>query len=122
MIKRIHPLLIALTTASLFGCAAPSNNATAGGKPLASGPKGQFECADRNSNDYIDRAELVYLRQCGIGEDLQCGEVPASVESRPNKDEFEGGRRMLEVMDADRDDRISKLEFRAHCNSTGRSK
>lgn len=122
MIKPMSLALIALAAGTLTACATPETSAVSGGKPLASGPKGQFECADRNSNSYVDRAELVYLRQCGIGEDLQCGKVPDNVEALPARDEFEGGRRMLEVMDADGDGRISRLEFRAHCNSVGQGK
>ncbi|TBW54890.1 EF-hand domain-containing protein [Marinobacter halodurans] len=116
MIKPIAAFLSAVLGLLLVGCAATSDQ-PAPGRQLAEGPRGQFQCADRNSNDYIDRAELVYLRQCGIGEDLRCGSVPDTMEPIPAKAEFEGGRRMLEVMDADGDNRISKLEFRAHCNS-----
>ena len=79
----------------------------------------QFKCADRNGNDYIDQSELVYLRQCGIGEDLACGEVPDSSKERPAKTDFDHGLRFLQITDADGDDRISRLELRAHCNKSG---
>ncbi|MEQ5835840.1 hypothetical protein [Marinobacter sp. NFXS9] len=116
MIKPTAVYAILPLVVFLGACAAPPDQKPQTRK-MADGPRGQFECADRNSNDYIDRAELVYLRQCGVGEDLRCGSVPDTMAPIPAKDEFEGGRRMLEVMDADGDNRISKLEFRAHCNS-----
>ncbi|WP_165857718.1 EF-hand domain-containing protein [Marinobacter sp. JSM 1782161] len=112
-----NALAIALGAALLSACSTTDPQPPGGGRHLADGPRGQFECADRNSNDYIDRAELVYLHQCGVGEDLRCGPVPANVEAQAPRADFEGGRRMLEVIDADGDQRISKLEFRAHCTS-----
>lgn len=62
------------------------------------------------------RNELVHLRQCGIGEDLTCGVVPDTHGEPPPKTDFALGRGFLQRTDADGDDRISKLEFRAHCN------
>ncbi|BES73746.1 hypothetical protein RE428_47640 [Marinobacter nanhaiticus D15-8W] len=121
MIKRISPLLIALAGLAVAGCNTSGGSQEPVAQKLGAGPKDQFECADRNGNDYIDKAELVYLRECGIGEDLKCGDVPEGMETRSAGSNFEGGRRMLEIVDADRDDRISKLEFRAHCNSAGRA-
>lgn len=121
MIKRMSPLLIALVSLVLAACSSTGSSQEPSAKRLGDDPKDQFECADRNGNDYIDRAELVYLRECGIGEDLQCGDVPEGMETRSAGSNFEGGRRMLEIVDADRDERISKLEFRAHCNSAGRA-
>lgn len=119
MIKRIGMLLVPLVGLAMVGCATNETARAPSAHKMTPGPKGQFECADRNHNDYIDRAELVYLRQCGVGEDLQCGDVPEHVEDRPPSEDFEGGRRMLEVFDADGDARVSKLEFRAHCADTG---
>lgn len=106
---------------SLFGCSSNQTTQPANAPELAAGPKAQFECADRNANGYIDQTELVYLGACGVGEDLKCGKVPDVVEAHPSGDELEGGRRILKVIDVDGDDRISRLEFRAHCNSTGRA-
>ncbi|MDO6442301.1 MULTISPECIES: hypothetical protein [unclassified Marinobacter] len=79
----------------------------------------QFKCADRNGNEYIDKSELIYLRQCGITEGLACGPVPDDSKERPLKTDFDLGLRFLQITDADGDDRISKLEFRAHCNKAG---
>lgn len=107
---------------ALNGCASPETSETALGKELSPGAKGQFQCADRNGNGYIDQSELIYMRQCGIGEDLQCGEVPEGVGERPPAEDFNLGLRMLQVTDADGDNRISQLEFRAHCNSAGKAK
>ncbi|MBW4933117.1 EF-hand domain-containing protein [Marinobacter sp. F4206] len=106
---------------ALYGCSSPNTSETAPGKELSPGAKGQFQCADRNGNDYIDQSELIYMRQCGIGEDLKCGEVPEGSRDRPPAEDFDLGLRMLQVTDADGDDRISRLEFRAHCNSAGKA-
>ncbi|MBW0146170.1 hypothetical protein [Marinobacter arenosus] len=106
---------------ALNGCASPDNADLVVGKELSPGAKGQFQCADRNLNDYIDQSELIYLRQCGIGEDLKCGEVPEGFGERPPAEDFDLGLRMLQVTDADGDNRISRLEFRAHCNSAGKA-
>lgn len=108
-------LLLALT-----GCSTHEVNQTSSKQELSPGAKGQFKCADRNGNDYIDQSELIYMRQCGIGEDLKCGDVPEDYGERPPARDFELGLRMLQVTDADGDDRISRLEFRAHCNSAGK--
>ncbi|WP_148864655.1 EF-hand domain-containing protein [Marinobacter fonticola] len=121
MIKRICTVLIPVAGLVLAGCTTTDTPKAPASQKLSPGPKGQFECADRNGSDYIDRAELVYLRQCGVGEDLTCGDVPETVDERQPATNFEAGRRMLEVIDADGDESISELEFRAHCNSTGRA-
>jgi Ca2+-binding EF-hand superfamily protein len=79
--------------------------------------KGLFECINRNGNGYIDRSEHVYLRPCGITEDLACGNVPDSFEESSNTDTVQFGSRFLQLADADGDGRISSLELRAHCNN-----
>jgi len=82
----------------------------------------QFKCADGNGNEYIDMSELVYLRQCGIQKDLACGSIPESDGEQPGKEDFDFGLQFLRATDADGDDRISKLEFRAHCSKAGPTK
>lgn len=109
-------LIIAVGTVT-GGCSLNETTGDAGARTLSAGAKGQFECADRNANEYIDQTELVYLKQCGIGENLECGEVPETGNDRPPSSDLNFGLRVLQVTDADNDDRISKLEFRAHCNS-----
>lgn len=90
-------------------------------QPVTSSAKAQFECADRNKNEYIDKTELVYLRLCGIREDLKCGGLPDDAGERPADGDYELGLRMLQVTDTDGDERISKLEFRAHCSRAKRA-
>ncbi|TKV66965.1 EF-hand domain-containing protein [Marinobacter panjinensis] len=103
---------IGVTGCSAMKSSEPSDTVT----KTSDSPMAQFKCADRNGNEYIDQSELVNLRQCGIGEDLACGSVPESSKERPAKTDFDLGLRFLQITDADGDDRISKLEFRAHCN------
>lgn len=117
----ISALLVSLATLALAGCATTDRSQPPSPQQLSQNLKAQFGCADRNANNYIDQTELVYLPACGIGEDLKCGEVPENMDARPSGTELEAGRRILKVVDADGDDRISRLEFRAHCNSTGKA-
>ncbi|MDG5501176.1 hypothetical protein [Marinobacter sp. BGYM27] len=130
---RMHGVIVAAISVVLAACSTTGDKASHATHQGAatSTPKAQFECADRNGNEYIDRAELVYLEECGIGENLSCGSVAAAdpkdqqgaAGTREDKRaNFEDGRRQLEVMDADRDNRISKLEFRAHCSNTAADK
>lgn len=130
---RMHGLVVAAISVGLAACSTPGEHSAHEMNQDVAGstPKAQFECADRNGNEFIDRSELVYLDECGIGENQACGAVAATnpkdmkgaADNRDDKKEnFEGGRRMLEVMDADRDNRVSKLEFRAHCSNTATDK
>ncbi|MGP4845295.1 hypothetical protein ACTXGQ_14250 [Marinobacter sp. 1Y8] len=130
---RMHGLVVAAMSLVLTACSTSGDHSShaMNQNAEASTPKAQFECADRNGNEFIDRAELVYLEECGIGENQSCGstaiaepkDMKGAADTRDDKKEnFEGGRRLLEVMDADRDNRISKLEFRAHCSNTAADK
>lgn len=112
--------LIGLTV-SMTGCSTSQSKDASSARTLSSGAQGQFDCADRNDNRFIDQTELIYLRQCGVGENLKCEGVPETATGRPPASDFELGLRMLQVSDVDRDDRISKLEFRAHCSSVGQT-
>lgn len=107
--------LALLTTLGLMGCTSTGASGPNEAQGLSAAARAQFECADRNDNGYIDQSELIYLRQCGIGEDLKCGEEPPVLEGRPPAGDFELGLRMIQVTDADADNRISIREFRAHC-------
>lgn len=106
------PLILSVT-----GCSTSQSMDASSSRTLSPGAQGQFDCADRNDNRFIDQTELIYLRQCGVGENLKCEGVPETATERPPASDFELGLRMLQVSDVDRDDRISKLEFRAHCSS-----
>ncbi|GAA0842831.1 hypothetical protein GCM10009113_11660 [Marinobacter szutsaonensis] len=110
-----------LITLSLIGCTSTGASGPNETQTLSAAARAQFECADRNDNGYIDQSELVYLRQCGIGEDVKCGEEPPVLEGRPPAGDFELGLRMIQVTDADADNRISKPEFRAHCSRMDRA-
>lgn len=106
-------LLIASALLALSGCAmtqSDSKNSDESGELSK-----QFDCADRNGNTYIDRAELVYLAECGVVHQ-SLGDQKAAQMSE--KSAFENGRRFLETMDANGDDQIGLLEFRAHFNAT----
>ena len=105
----------------LVGCASSSMEDSHAPRAAASSAKAQFECADRNKNEYIDKTELVYLRVCGISEDLKCLGLPDDADERPADGDYELGLRMLQVTDTDGDERISKLEFRAHCSRAKRA-
>jgi Ca2+-binding EF-hand superfamily protein len=98
----------------LSGCAADTSRSSAG-----SGDAGQltdeFNCANRNGDGYIDKAELVYLAECGVVHQSMSGQEAAEMSE---KSAFENGRLFLENMDANGDDQISLLEFRAHFNAT----
>lgn len=115
----IKRLAVALGALFLTSCAGgPGSGGESAYAPSGS-LQAQFDCADRNHSNYVDRAELVFLHQCGVGEDLNCGTVRQVDDSVSATEEFRLGRRMLEIIDANGDERISLLEFRAHCNSTG---
>lgn len=114
-------LVVLMSAVIAVGCTTTDSANDPANQKLSPGAKGQFECADRNGNDYVDQSELIYMRQCGIGEDLKCGDVPEGFGERPPAEDFDLGLRMLQVTDADGDDRISRLEFRAHCNSAGKA-
>lgn len=118
MMKLGVRLLGVVVTLALTACAGGYGSGSED-EALSGSLQAQFDCADRNGNDYIDKAELVFLHQCGVGEDLKCGTVREVDDTMSNRDEFRLGRRMLEIMDANGDEQISRLEFRAHCNSTG---
>lgn len=105
--KKILLSLSLLTTFSLIGCTSTGTRGPNEAQGLSPAARAQFECADRNANGYIDQSELVYLRQCGIGENLKCGEEPPVLEGRPPAGDFELGLRMIQVTDADADNRIS---------------
>ncbi|MDK9557937.1 EF-hand domain-containing protein [Marinobacter sp. M216] len=120
MFKWMSALIAVTGVLVSVGCSTSEVAETTPGQKLSPGAKGQFQCADRNGNDYIDQSELIYMRQCGIGEDLKCGDVPEGYGERPPAEDFELGLRLLQITDADGDDRISRLEFRAHCNSAGK--
>ncbi|MBD3642478.1 MAG: hypothetical protein HUJ18_15895 [Marinobacter sp.] len=109
---RTLPLLITL---GLIGCTSTGTSGPNEAQMLSAAARAQFDCADRNGNGYIDQSELVYMRQCGIGENLKCGEEQPVLEARPPAGDFELGLRMIQVTDADADNRISIREFRAHC-------
>ncbi len=55
--------------------------------------RAQFECADRSGDGFVSKSELVYLHQCGIGEDLKCG--PHKVLNWPAR--FMNRRQMVSV-------------------------
>jgi hypothetical protein len=115
-------LILLLVTAAVVtaGCATTDQSKPTGSMEMSSGITiALFKCADRNGNEYIDKSELIYLHQCGISEGLACGAVPETIGERPPKSDFDLGLRFLQVTDADGDDRISKLELRAHCNKAG---
>lgn len=82
---------------------------------LSAGAKAQFDCANRNGNEYIESSELVFLVQCGASEGQACGSIPEQSRERASNEQFRQGRRLLEIMDLNKDNRISKLEFRAFC-------
>ena len=107
------------TILALVGCASTGDNGPKKPPGLSPEALAQFECADRNGNRYIDQSELIYMRQCGIGENLRCGDKPPVLEGRPPAEDFELGLRMVQVTDADADNRISRTEYRAHCNRVG---
>jgi len=113
--KKILFALSLLTTLGLIGCTSTGTNGPNYAQTLSTAARAQFDCADRNDNGYIDQSELVYLRQCGIGENLKCGEETPVVEGRPPAGDLDLGLRMIQVTDADADNRISIREFRAHC-------
>lgn len=116
----IHvPALFAML--ALAGCASTGTSEPNESQALSPDAWAQFECADRNGNRYIDQTELIYMLQCGIGENLRCGEEPAVVEARPPAEDFQAGLRMIQVTDADADNRISRTEYRAHCNRMKRT-
>jgi hypothetical protein len=123
MTARLWASLTVAAAISVSGCGTTnSSGQPATGAATSVPTMAQFKCADRNGNEYIDMSELVYLRQCGISEDLACGTIPETSGERPEKDDFDLGLRFLRITDADGDDRISKLEFRAHCNKAGATK
>lgn len=117
MKTRLLAILIVTAGITASGCTTTDSSGQSGTAKAASGTTlAQFKCADRNGNEYIDKSELIYLRQCGITEGLACGPVPENSTERPLKTDFDLGLRFVQITDADGDDRISKLEFRAHCN------
>lgn len=120
MKKQLVTLFTFVAGLVIAGCAANDSQMESSSQELPAGMKAQFDCADRSGDGYVTKSELVYLQQCGIGEDLQCGDIPEDYKDQPPSDSFDLGLRMLRVMDADRDEQISRLEFRAHCNSAGR--
>lgn len=120
MNTKLMALKICIAAAITAGCATIDNPKRTGSMETSSGiTVALFKCADRNGNEYIDKSELIYLHQCGISEGLACGPVPETIGERPPKSDFDLGLRFLQVTDADGDDRISKLELRAHCNKAG---
>lgn len=121
MKKQLSTLFTFVAGLVIAGCATNEPEMVSSSQELPPGPKAQFECADRSGDGFISKSELVYLNQCGVGEDLACGDVPPDYKEQPPADSFDLGLRMLRVMDADNDDQISRLEFRAHCNSAGRA-
>lgn len=101
----------------ITGCAGYGSAGSAyGGAALSDGARAQFDCANRNGNEYIERAELVFLVQCGVSENQSCGTIPEEPSDQAPNEQFRQGRRLLEIMDLDKDGRISRLEFRAFCN------
>lgn len=122
MTKSVRGLLIIVMALGLAGCATREAQEPSDSRKLPPGARGQFACADRNANEYIDQTELIYLRQCGIGENLNCNGETYTGAERPPASDFDLGLRMLQVTDVDKDDRISKLEFRAHCSSAAESR
>ncbi len=121
MRKTFPGVLLTALVVSATGCSTRQSLDASSSQTLSPGAQGQFDCADRNDNRFIDQTELIYLRQCGVGENLKCEGVPDTATERPPASDFELGLRMLQVSDVDRDDRISKLEFRAHCSSGDRA-
>lgn len=119
MKKSLFPLAL-LSTLSLIGCTSTDVRGPNDAQGLSPAARAQFDCADRNGNGYIDQSELVYMRQCGIGENLKCGAEQPVLEGRPPAGDFELGLRMIQVTDADADNRISIREFRAHCGRLDR--
>lgn len=112
---------VCTTLALTFTLAACAGYGTGPSEPesgaLEGAAKAQFDCANRNGNEYIDSAELVFLVQCGVSEGQPCGHSPADgAEAPSSQQQFRQGRRLLEIMDLNLDRRISKLEFRAFCN------
>ncbi|SFL89947.1 EF-hand domain-containing protein [Marinobacter zhejiangensis] len=117
-------LLLALTLALgvvISGCAGyGTGGQDMGDDALTEGARAQFDCANRNGNEFIESAELVFLVQCGVREGQRCGDIPDEMSEQPSsREQFRQGRRLLDIMDLNKDQKISKLEFRAFCNSQG---
>lgn len=120
MKKELSTLLFA-GSFLVAGCATTEPGAGSSMKSPSPEFRSQFACLDRSGDDFITVGELRYLDQCGIGDDLKCGEVPTNHDGQKTADDVEKGLEMIRTVDVNNNDRISRLEFQAYCNGAGRS-